>query len=73
MNHDWKVGDRASRQVFLDDGTWARNGDKCLSYSPRRFGTIVAVLARSVRVQFDDSDHTDLFLPHGLDKEPPHA
>ena len=34
-----KKGDRVSRQVNLDNGRWARLGDKCLP-GPKRFGKI---------------------------------
>lgn len=64
-----KVGDRVSRMVFCDDGTWRKLGDKCLSSSPIRCGT---VLSRSVRrddeilVQFDDGEE-NTYLDHGVE------
>lgn len=38
-----KVGDRVSREVFIDDGTWDREGDSCLPRSPLRYGRVVKV------------------------------
>lgn len=46
MRHS--VGDRVSREVFMDDGTWARKGDKCLPDSPLRFGRVVRVAPRGL-------------------------
>lgn len=36
-----KVGDRVTRELFMDDGTWWREGDKCLPHSPLRHGVVI--------------------------------
>lgn len=36
---DWRVGDRVTRPICLDDGTWTREGDVCLPGSLRH-GTV---------------------------------
>lgn len=67
----WMIGNRVTRIVFLDDGTWRREGDKCLKHSPLRHGTVVR---RSTSrndeafVLFDDGE-TLSYLDHGLDAE----
>lgn len=30
------VGDRVSREVYMDDGTWQREGDACLDWQSKR-------------------------------------
>ena len=67
----WMQGDRVTRVVFLDDGTWRREGDKCLSRSPLRHGTVVRRSTSrndEVFVLFDDGE-TLSYLDHGLDAE----
>ena len=39
----WSVGDRVTFPLFLDDGTWAREGDSCLERSPLRHGVVTRV------------------------------
>lgn len=76
-----KIGDRVTRQKYLDDGTWDRKGDKCLAKSPLLHGTIVKLFteprtrfnrrARQLlpmcRVRWDETlKEKDYFL-HGVD------
>lgn len=69
----WQPGDRVTRLAFMDDGTWAREGDSCLSRSPRRPGVVVkrdTVRSDAVYVQFDDAPiGVRMFLDHGLQAE----
>lgn len=37
------IGDRVSRLTYMDDGTWAREGDSCLVNSPKRHGIVVRI------------------------------
>ncbi|SRR6266446_5093296 len=39
----FEIGDRVTRLIFLDDGTWTREGDPCLARSPLKHGTVVNV------------------------------
>lgn len=72
MIHKWQLGDRVTRQIYLDDGTWSRRGDVCLKDSPLRHGT---VFERSLRrndeviVIWDNSTERKYYLDHGLDAE----
>ena len=67
----WKVGDRVTRTVYSDDGTWQREGDPCLPYSPRYTGSVVR---RSedrddeVVVVWDGTTTEKRYLDHGLDR-----
>jgi hypothetical protein len=36
---DFFIGDRVSREIYLDDGTWNELGDVCLP-SPLKYGTV---------------------------------
>lgn len=69
----WKIGDRVTREVFADDGTWAREGDECLKRSPLRHGTVVARHRSRRRWQFsvrwDDGSVGSGYLIHGIDAE----
>jgi len=79
MQH--KVGDRVSREVYMDDGTWAREGDQCLPRSPLRFGTIISVEVEGYwrysdnrgwsnilmyRVAWDDGHRSGRYFEHGV-------
>lgn len=69
------IGQRVTRQIFLDDGVWRREGDKCLARSPLKHGEIVKI-ARSyltlkietIVVRWDNGPEQTL-LPHGVDLE----
>lgn len=63
------VGDRVTRQAFMDDGTWAKEGDPCLARSPLRRGQIIGWSAGTFRVRWDDGEVLHYF-PHGIDPEP---
>lgn len=71
----WRAGDRVTRQVVMDDGTWQRQGDKCLARSPLKHGE---VLKRSERrsdeiiVRWDDGTER-AYLDHGVQEELLHA
>lgn len=41
MSRKYKVGDRYSRLVYLDDGTWQRFDDRVLPYSPIKHGVVI--------------------------------
>lgn len=67
----WVLGVRVARQVYLDDGTWNREGDKCLPASPLRHGVVVSrSLDRddACLVKFDDGTIRS-YLDHGLNEE----
>lgn len=65
----WVPGDRVTRKVYMDDGTWQREGDACLPYSPKYVGSVIR---RSddrddeVVVVFDGTTAEKRFLDHGL-------
>ena len=67
----WEAGDRVTRRLYMDDGTWSRGGDKCLPSSPLRHG---AVLRRDTQrddvvwVGWDDGTQRK-YLDHGLEAE----
>lgn len=74
------VGDRVSRPLYLDDGTWARDGDQCLSHSPLRKGFVASIRTVTSAVA-DGSIMTDevidvlwdngqlcTYLPTGVDR-----
>lgn len=48
----WNLGDRVARRVFLDDGTWFRDGDRCLERSPMRYGEVVATVLGEGQVRY---------------------
>lgn len=63
------IGDRVTRPLYLDDGTWTREGDRCLTRSPMRYGTICGVEDRGRRiyaVRWDDGEERRGYLAHGL-------
>jgi hypothetical protein len=78
------IGDRVTRPQYLDDGTWAQQGDACLADSPRRHGTVTKVYAEPrhrcgalwlgpypelYQVLWDDGPEKGGYLPHGLDQK----
>lgn len=63
-----KQGDRVTRTVFMDDGTWQKHGDKCLKNSPLKHGYVESRSGRVVKVIFDDGSKGN-FLDIGLDYE----
>ena len=73
--HDFKLGDRVTRMLFLDDGTWNRFGDECLKYSPLRTGTVIKIFDKQspyggtdhlFKVKWDDGKIGNYFQ-HGID------
>ena len=71
------VGDRVSRATRLDDGTWARLGDKCLERSPRAHGEVREIkLDPDSRypdilygVKFDGTESLVWYFRAGIDLE----
>jgi len=75
-----KVGDRVTRKLFMDDGTWWRNDDRCLKHSPLRHGIVIKVYTKDsnidglkwtndvIDVQWDDGE-TRTYLHHGVSYE----
>ncbi len=61
-----KVGTRVIREVFLDDGTWHREGDSCLKRSPIRLGTIEKIYDEYYDVCWDDIGLRKRYLAHGI-------
>lgn len=39
----YEIGDRVSREVYMDDGTWDRLGDVCLANSPLKYGNVIGI------------------------------
>lgn len=71
----WKAGDRVTREVFMDDGTWERLGDKCLGRSPLKHGEVVKRSERrsdEILVRWDDGTER-AYLDHGVQEELPHT
>ena len=67
----WKQGDRVVRHVFLDDGTWRREGDTCLKESPLKHGMVYGrgpLRDDEVFVVWDDGTQ-GAYLNHGLREE----
>lgn len=67
----FKRGDRVTRPFYMDNGVWAKEGDKCLANSPLRHGTVIG---RSVDRDDEvvvrwDSGETRFYLDHGLRRE----
>jgi hypothetical protein len=59
MTRKWRPGDRVTRRVFCDDGTWNKKGDACLKDSPLRRGTVTRrsrIRGDEVYVEWDDGD-----------------
>ena len=72
MARKWDAGDRVTRTVYSDDGTWNREGDACLPFSPRYHGVVIRRSDEredEVFVVFDGTTHAKRFLDHGLDAE----
>lgn len=79
MDMKWEIGDRVSRLLFMDDGTWWKHGDTCLKYSPTRYGNIIKIYQKKscidglkwtnnmIDVQWDDGE-TKSYLDHGVTK-----
>lgn len=65
----WNAGDRVTREWFLDDGTWAKEGDSCLPNSPLMHGVIAFVDGHSVWVRWDHETGGTRYLNHGISKE----
>lgn len=73
----WSKGDRVERERYVDDGTWDRQGDKCLDRSPIRTGVVTSVeLGRPGRYGPDDVVYvlwddggTGAYLEHGIRAE----
>jgi len=71
----WLPGDRVTRMAFMDDGTWRREGDKCLPRSPLRRGIVThrsTERTDEVWVRFDDGE-ARRYLDHGLDADTSNA
>lgn len=70
---DWFIGDRVTREIYMDDGTWAREGDACLP-GPLKCGVITAkewnheMRRYEFRVRWDDGSMSCV-LAHGIDRE----
>lgn len=67
----WIGGERVTREIYMDDGTWQRLGDKCLKNSPLRHGTVVKRSKRrpdEILVRWDDGEEK-AYLDHGVNAE----
>jgi hypothetical protein len=64
----WIGGERVTRRVFLDDGTWNAEGDKCLAASPLKHGTVLKRDHSGVWVRWDDNS-VSVYLNHGIEPE----
>ncbi len=73
----WSIGDRVERELFMDDGTWDRQGDSCLRRSPMRTGVVDEIeIDRPgycgpndvVHVLWDDGS-SGIYFEHGLRSE----
>jgi hypothetical protein len=56
----------------MDDGTFSREGDKCLPFSPKYHGKVVRRATHrddEVVVVFDGTTREKWFLDHGLQAE----
>lgn len=65
----WKVGQRVSRLVYMDDGTWDKLGDRCLQNSPSKFGTVIerdSYRLDACWVRWDNTTELKQYLDHGL-------
>ncbi len=75
MIERWLPGDHVTRKVFMDDGTWNKEGDQCLQKSPLHRGVVIARSATrddEVYVRFNDGEERR-YLDHGLDADTLHA
>lgn len=65
-----QVGNRVTRELYMDDGTWQRLGDKCLPKSPLRHGTVIEldrVRSRGmVKVRWDETFEEKWYFEHGV-------
>jgi len=52
----------------MDDGTWMREGDLCLSRSPLKRGLVISADGREIVVRWDDGKEQRL-LTHGVNRE----
>ena len=71
----WRAGDRVTRQVVMDDGTWQRQGDKCLARSALKHGEVFKRSERrsdEIIVRWDDGTER-AYLDHGVQEELPHT
>jgi len=57
----FKIGDRVTRSIYMDDGTWRIKGDSCLP-GPQKHGTVINIIKDAeskmydlVYVRFDDN------------------
>lgn len=74
-HRQWGIGDRVTRERYMDDGTWARLGDKCLKNSPLMHGVVMRRDPRrqdGVWVRWDFDGSMSMYLDHGLDAEKAH-
>lgn len=62
------LGARVTRPIFLDDGTWMREGDACLPRSPLRRGLVIKAHREEITVRWDDG-REQVLLSHGADRE----
>lgn len=80
MSDQWKPGDRVQRSIFIDDGTWMREGDSCLVRETNfRRGTVLGYenrispyfgwTDRLVLVQWDDDGSVKGYFDHGVQYE----
>lgn len=72
----WRAGERVTRELYMDDGTWARLGDKCLPHSPLMHGVVIERDRRradGVWVRWDFDGSMSMYLDHGLDAEEAHS
>ena len=69
MKSNFLLGARVTRRVFMDDGTWMREGDSCLDHSPLRHGLVIKQTRDEIIVRWDDGGKEEKFLPHGVDLE----
>lgn len=72
---EWKVGDKVKRLLYMDDGTWEREGDSCLDKSPYKYGVITKITKdfgslwyRNLHVKFEDGSKSE-YLPHGIERD----
>ena len=64
----WKIGDRVTREVYMDNGVWERFGDKCLQHSPLKHGVIAEVQGQEITVEWD-MHGVSRYLEHGINHE----
>ena len=67
----WQGGERVTRELYLDDGTWMRCGDRCLAASPLRRGVVTrrdTERRDGVWVKWDGEANERRYLDHGIAK-----